>query len=177
MITKVNCKLLLFKILSFQKFEKKNHSSGCCLSLTETFESETSEPSFFIEKKYLLLEFSYSFYYTRSRPKGALRLVINCVWFYSVFSWEIETKTTFSTFLTALVSLILSARISMYGWREPLIHLNMMQDRIGPAIRKTEPVDIVIHNVLRACFSMSIVPMDSSSSQCLWVTVMARTKN
>ena len=100
-------------------------------------------------------------------------------WFYSVFRGEIETKTTFLTFLTFLTifsSLIWSAMISMYGWRELLIHLNMMQDRIEPKMRETVPTESVIHNCWKAWFSISIVPMESSKSQCLWDTVKARTR-
>ena len=105
-----------------------------------------------------------------------MKLVINHVWFYSVFRWEIETKTTFLTFLDVFFSLILSARISMYGWREPLIHLNMTKDRIEPKMKETIPTENVIHKLLKAWFSISIAPMDSSKSQCLWVTVKAKTK-
>ena len=104
---------------------------------------------------------------------------IKNTWFYSVFRGEIETKTiflTFLTFLTVFSSLIWSAMISMYGWRELLIHLNMMQDRIEPKIRETVPTESVIHNCWKAWFSISIVPMESSKSQCLWDTVKARTK-
>ena len=98
-------------------------------------------------------------------------------WFYSVFRGEIETKTTFWTFLTVFSSLIWSAMISMYGWREPLIHLNMMQDRIEQKTRETVPTESKIQSCRKAWFSMSIVPMDSSKSQCLWDTVKAKTKN
>ena len=107
---------------------------------------------------------------------GSLILVINHAWFYSVFRGEIETKTTFLAFLTVFCSLIWSESISMYGWREPLIHLNMMQDKIEPKMKQTVPTESVIHKLLKAWFSMSIVPMDSSKSQCLFVTVKARIK-
>ena len=112
----------------------------------------------------------------KSRPKDALSFVINNVWFYSVFRWKIETNTTFLTFLIDFSSLIWSVMISMYGCRELLIHLNMMQDRIEPKMRETIPTESVIHNVLNASFSMSMAPMDSSKIQCLWVTVKARTR-
>ena len=102
---------------------------------------------------------------------------VNDAWFYSVFRGEIETKTTCWTFLTVFSFLIWSAMISMYGWRELLIHLNMMQDRIEQKTRETVPTESRIQSCRKAWFSMSIVPMDSSKSQCLWDTVKARTKN
>ena len=112
-----------------------------------------------------------------SKLMSALGFSINQAWLYSVFRGEIETKTTFSTFVTVFCFLIWSAMISMYGWRELLIHLYMMQDRIEPKMSESVPTKSMIHNFWKAWFSISIVPMDSSKSQCLWVTVKARTKN
>ena len=101
---------------------------------------------------------------------------ITNVWFYSVLIWVIETNNTLLTFLTVFCSLIWSERISMYGWRELLIHENMVQDRIEPKMRENAPNKSMIHNCWKAWFSMSIAPMDSSKSQCLRVTVKTKQK-
>ena len=59
----------------------------------------------------------------------------------------------------------------------PINPLNMVQDKIGPKMSKTVATEIVIHSPWKAWYSMCIVPIDSSNSQCLFVTVKARQKN
>ena len=63
--------------------------------------------------------------------------------------------------------------MSWHGWNEELIRLNKLHDKIGPTMKATRATENVIQIVLKASFSIVMVPMDSSKSQCLFVTVQA----
>ena len=67
--------------------------------------------------------------------------------------------------------------MSFHGWNEELIRLNKLHDRIGPAMKEIRATENVIQMVLKASFSIVMVPIDSSKSQCLFVTVQAKIKD
>ena len=54
--------------------------------------------------------------------------------------------------------------------------MKKLHNRIGPTMNMVRVTENTIHIVLKASFSIFMVPIDCSKSQCLLVTVAARKK-
>ena len=104
----------------------------------------------------------------------------------SVHQLSLETVSKFGAegkdsqhrplFFKAFSFSISLAMISWHWWNEVVICLNKPHDSIGPTMNMVRVTENAIHIVVKASFSIFMVPIDSSKSQCLLVTVAARKK-